>query len=288
MRKRFYKISKVICIILLVVVGFETANFTASEIADTSAYENISSKNDEEWEKVYNRIVSNETLDDADYDFIFSETGLGRPAVDKLKEQKSFYDFVIYRDYYTSEKSFECVREGVFACHEYIKNSDGEKTKNPDFADIRNGDIILTLSIHSLGWRHGHAAIVTDAENGITIQATMLGEKTSHGHIDEWKEYPLVIILRKKNSDEEFGENIANYANENLMGIDYSLLSGIVSGRDTQNLPTTTQCAHLVWFAYKKFGADIDSDRGRIITPYDILHSDELETVQVYGNIKEM
>ena len=44
-----------------------------------------------------------------------------------------------------------------------------------------------------------------------------------------------------------------------------------------------TQCAHLVWLAYRHFGYDLDSDGGYIVTPYDIYSSEFLELVQIYG-----
>ncbi|MCI8790350.1 MAG: hypothetical protein HFH92_14885 [Lachnospiraceae bacterium] len=44
-----------------------------------------------------------------------------------------------------------------------------------------------------------------------------------------------------------------------------------------------TQCAHLVWYAYRNFGYDLDSDGGFVVTPDDLYHSDLLELVQIYG-----
>lgn len=46
---------------------------------------------------------------------------------------------------------------------------------------------------------------------------------------------------------------------------------------------TGTQCAHLVWYAYRYFGYDLDSDGGFVVTPDDLYHSDLLELVQIYG-----
>ena len=73
-----------------------------------------------------------------------------------------------------------------------------------------------------------------------------------------------------------------------MIDIEYSLLAGVFDGRDTNEPLKTTQCAHLVWYAYMKFGIDIDSNGGAKTTPRDILKSEELEVVQVYGNIMEM
>lgn len=57
------------------------------------------------------------------------------------------------------------------------------------------------------------------------------------------------------------------------------------SGQTMETAPplTGTQCAHLVWYAYRNFGYDLDGDGGFVVTPDDLYHSDLLELVQIYG-----
>ena len=275
-----------ISVLLIVIVAFKTVDFTLSEITDIWAYEDVGQSSGTDWAVVYEKLENGDTLTEKDYDLIFSQTGLGKPAVDVLTDNPEKIEE--YREYYLADKDYSCVREGVFACHEYITDTDGNAIQNPPFANLQNGDIIITLSIHSLGWRHGHAAIVVDAEKGTTAQAVMLGEKSAFGHIGDWRNFPLVAVLRPKNVSTEIVDEVVAFTEEKLIGIDYSLMSGIFSGRDENTIPTTTHCAHYVWYAYKCFGIDIDSNGGRIVTPKEILHSDKLEVVQVYGNIKDL
>lgn len=275
-----------ISVLLIVIVAFKTVDFTLSEITDIWAYEDVGQSSGTDWAVVYEKLENGDTLTEKDYDLIFSQTGLGKPAVDVLIDNPEKIEE--YREYYLADKDYSCVREGVFACHEYITDTDGNAIQNPPFANLQNGDIIITLSIHSLGWRHGHAAIVVDAEKGTTAQAVMLGEKSAFGHIGDWRNFPLVAVLRPKNVNAEIIDEVVAFTEEKLIGIDYSLMSGIFSGRDENIIPTTTHCAHYVWYAYKCFGIDIDSNGGRIVTPKEILHSDKLEVVQVYGNIKDL
>lgn len=275
-----------ISVLLIVIVAFKTVDFTLSEITDIWAYEDVGQSSGTDWAVVYEKLENGDTLTEKDYDLIFSQTGLGKPAVDVLTDNPEKIEE--YRDYYLADKDYSCVREGVFACHEYITDTDGNAIQNPPFANLQNGDIIITLSIHSLGWRHGHAAIVVDAEKGTTAQAVMLGEKSAFGHIGDWRNFPLVAVLRPKNVNAEIIDEVVAFTEEKLIGIDYSLMSGIFSGRDENTIPTTTHCAHYVWYAYKCFGIDIDSNGGRIVTPKEILNSDKLEVVQVYGNIKDL
>ncbi len=289
MNKKQNKYMRFISILLIIIVAFKTIDFALSEITDIWAYEDVGEvTSGTSWAVVCKKLEAEEDLTEKDYDIIFSQTGLGKPAVESFSKDERFKKIEEYEEYYLADKDFACVREGVFACHEYITDSEGTAIQNPAFANLQNGDIIITLSIHSLGWRHGHAAIVVDAEKGITAQAVMIGEKSALGHIGEWRDFPLVAVLRAKNISTEITDEIANYTKDKLIGIGYSLASGILSGRDENTIPSTTHCAHYVWYAYKCFGIDIDSNGGRIVTPKEILHSDKLEIVQVYGNIMDL
>ncbi len=44
-----------------------------------------------------------------------------------------------------------------------------------------------------------------------------------------------------------------------------------------------TQCAHLIWCAFREFGYNLDGDGGLIVTPKDLYESPLLEVIQVYG-----
>lgn len=58
------------------------------------------------------------------------------------------------------------------------------------------------------------------------------------------------------------------------------------AGDEYEDMPAEyagTHCAHLVWLAYSKFGYNLDSDGGYIVTPRDLYESDLLELVQIYG-----
>lgn len=278
---------RVVCIILVALLVFRLVDFGLSEWTDLIAYEDAV-RDDAKWEKIAEKINNNIFLTTEDYEIVMSQTGLGKSAFDSLIFQGRMDKIEDYREYFLLDKEFYCYREGVFACHESIKDSNDEFIDNPPFADIRNGDIIVTLSIHSLGWRHGHAAIVVDAEKGLCIQANMVGEKSGYGYVNTWKDFPMVALLRVKDESSEKTEEIAKYAEDNLRGLPYSLFSGIVTGRNSEKVPYATQCAHLVWYAYYHFGIDISPQGGRIITPYDFLKSEKLEVVQVYGSILEV
>ena len=94
------------------------------------------------------------------------------------------------------------------------------------------------------------------------------------------------------------GKQIADYAAMRLIDVPYRLLAGTkerstsrglanVEAAGTEEILSTalkgTHCAHLVWYAYKQFDIDLDSDGGIIVTPTDIQNSDYLDIIQTYG-----
>ena len=173
--RKYNRYMRFVSVLLIVVVAFKTVDFTLSEITDIWAYEDAcETLSGTSWAIVYKKLENGEELTEKDYDIILTETGLGKPAVESFSEEEKFEKVKEYSEYYLADKDYKCVREGVFACHEYIADENGNAIQNPAFANIQNGDIIITLSIHSLGWRHGHAAIVVDAEKGTTAQAVMI------------------------------------------------------------------------------------------------------------------
>lgn len=285
--KRINKLCRAIMIILGVLIVFFSMDFVLSEMTDKWAYEDATG-DDEKWNQITEKIENDIELTDNDYREIFVQSGLGKPAVDKFLTDGRSDKIEEYRDHYLQDKDYYCYRKGVFACHEHITDIEGENIYNPEFADLQNGDIIVTLSIHSLGWRHGHAMIITDVENGKGVQAVMMGEKSNSSSTWSWTKYPLVAVLRPKNTSEDVRNQAGQYAEEKLKGLYYSLLGGVFSGRNIDDELKTTQCAHLVWYAYMTCGIDIAPESGKIITPKDFLKSENLEIVQVYGNITDI
>jgi hypothetical protein len=80
-------------------------------------------------------------------------------------------------------------------------------------------------------------------------------------------------------------DKLADYAKETLYDIPYHLSAGFIGEKapDATEPYFGMQCAYLVWYAWNHFGYDLDSDGGRLVTSADLLHSDLLEVVQVYG-----
>lgn len=214
-------------------------------------------------------------LADGDYGFIYSQTGLGRAAVNSLPSLDLLYD---YQESYYSDITFSCDMNSPISFEERI---DGSSVK---LAPLENGDILVTNSSHVLSWRNGHAAIVVDAEKGVTLEAVVIGKNSKTQNLSKWTKYPNFAVLRLKGADKSEREKIARSAMDNLNDIPYNLFIGLFPMKYSEiGGVRGTHCAHLVWQAYASFGYDIDSDRGLIVTPADIYRSDLFEIVQSYG-----
>ena len=146
------------------------------------------------------------------------------------------------------------------------------------FTDIEDGDILVTDATYCFCYRHGHAGLVIDAKEGITLEAYGIGTRSEFAKLSEWENYPHVTVLRLQ-APKELRKKIAFYAKQSLVGIPYQLACGMIDDKDMQGEYWGTQCAHLVWLAFKKYGYDIDGDSGWLVTPFDFMKSDLLVVV---------
>lgn len=192
----------------------------------------------------------------------------------------------------------ECYKIGVFTHEERFLDEKGRKKPVHEIQDVREGDILISMSTHTLGWRHGHAGIVIETSPNYTAEAALWGKPSARMNMSHWQSYGTLYHLRVK---EEYAEKALDSleieraegvsAQEQLgvlagefaqaYGIDkrYSFLAGFGEKGPRKEEFSATQCAHLIWYVYDQFGIDLDSDGGSIVTPQDILNSELLEPV---------
>ncbi len=252
------------------------------------------------------------------------QTGLGVDVIEMLLECGEQQKLLDIQDIYFAPVEIREVRTTPITISEWIVADGSGKTHGMPLVDIQDGDILITKNSRFLGWRNGHAGLVVDAEKGLVLEALMLGSDSQLCKISKWESYPSFVVLRLKEGVEmpegsveepawqieekmsaRLAAQVADYASENLVGIEYHLLTepksqmgaswpagtasvpemgeGIEVTLQEAVVPTGTHCAHLVWYAYLQAGIDLDSDGGFFVTPDDILNSPYLEVVQEYG-----
>ena len=231
-------------------------------------------------------ILEKGSLDDNDYKELFYQTGLGKTAVDKiLKDKASGKENILkFQEIFFKDNNVSCDKIGIITSQESIVNDEGKPMYGFNLAPYENGYVLVTKATHSLGWRHGHAGIITDAENQETLEAVILGTDTQLQNINKWRVYPSFMMLKLKDTSQETLDEIAEFAKNNLLDIPYGLTVGLTSKKNpSPDNIISTQCSHVVWYPLMQFGYDVDYDGSWLVTPKDIANSDLFEIVQIYG-----
>lgn len=231
-------------------------------------------------------VVKEGTIQEEEYPLLFAQTGLGKDALDSLLEKgdQGKARILEYQREYVKQVYVKCAPLlGWFTREDLLVDQNRNLVKGPDFANIQPGDILLSLSTHSMGWMHGHAALVLDEKRA--LQTLALGENSVITEVDSWRNYSNYALLRVRGISPERGFEVATYAEQNLKDIPYRLLAGLFQEKkmNSESKFFGAHCAYLVWYAWEEFGVDLDGDEGRVVTPRDLLQSDQLEIVQTYG-----
>ncbi|MBQ9140565.1 MAG: hypothetical protein IJX63_02070 [Lachnospiraceae bacterium] len=240
--------------------------------------------------------VRQHVLPRAQVQVIAAQTGVNEKVVKELLEAGKWQQLLELQGAYFAPVYTESLPSSIVTVSEYVVNKDGQYVDGTHLADVREGDILITKNSRFLGWRNGHAGLVVDAEEGLVLEAIMLGMDTRLCKIEKWLGYPSFQVLRAKAELEVPVKQVVAYASKHLVGVPYQLLAGVrgrvfgkgavtVSEKEETEVAVVkgTQCAHLVWQAYMQVGIDLDSDSGLLVTPADIQNSPYLEVIQSYG-----
>lgn len=227
-----------------------------------------------------------EELTEEEYKQLYRQTGLTPLAIDSLRAENRTEEILAVQERFFAETEVRCERDFLLFNEVLVEPVDVSAgttgihmNKNESIMPaLEDGDILITFNCHFLGWRNGHAAIVLDAEEGLTLEALSLGQDSAVLSVRSWSKRPSFAVLRLTDASQEVRAKVADYAEETLADIPYQLTAGIW-GDDIAG----THCAHLIWYAYNQFGYNLDSDGGIIVTPRDLYDSPLLEVVQLYG-----
>ena len=222
------------------------------------------------------RIMDKSELSKEDYTFLYEQTGLTKIGIDRARERGA-----------NGTRRVSAIQDDYFKEHTVVHHTFspyicfcriGDRISN---IYLEEGDIVVNSSTNLLGWRMGHSGLVTYA-NGAdaeVLQAAAIGTVSAIGNIADFTDKITFMVLSPK-VEKDKKKEVVNYAAKNLLGIPYNPLRGIFSPKDKID---DTQCAHLVWYAYHKFGIDIDGNGGGLVTPQDFANSSNMEVVQVFG-----
>ncbi len=220
-------------------------------------------------------LLEKEALDEEDYALLYRQTGLTRLAIDDMKGSVEGRGKILEIQRVFFEKYQ--VESRWFAPFTYMDEIDGQSV----FCFLKDGDIIVSASTRVSWWRYGHACIVVDGERQRIAESIAPGAISETANASVCDEYADFLVLRPKVAEETKAE-IVDFIQREMLGLPYSFTVGILSKKYKEELKAT-QCAHFVWYAYKKFGVDLDSNGGGLVKPQDIALSENVELVQAFG-----
>lgn len=214
----------------------------------------------------------------SDPETVFLQTGLGPAVAAQLLEQGNLQTVLDMQD------AFFTPTEGVCTpLLGWFTREDRLPQPGPPLIDLQPGDILISLSTHTVGWRHGHAGLVMD--DGTVLESAVLGADSVLANAERWRTYSNYAVLRPKQVSPEVQQAVAQFGRKTLLGMPYRLTCGLIGAKapDPDTPGFGLHCSYLVWYAWNRFGYDLDSDGGRLVTASDLLFSERLEVVQVYG-----
>lgn len=221
-------------------------------------------------------ILQKESLTDEDYDVLYKQTGITRIGVNReLARGNSGKEKIKeIQDIYFEKHDVKFSQFAPYVCTDYV-------TGKVSAVTLEKGDILVTSSTHIAGFRVGHAGLTVD-DYGDVLQATQIGSQSYLGDVEDFTSRCNFMILRpnpEKIPEDKLGE-ICDYAKTELQGKYYFAAAGVFSKKTDED---KVQCAQIIWCAFNRFGYDIDSDGGAVVTPQDIANSGYMELVQVFG-----
>lgn len=220
-------------------------------------------------------ILEKSELSEEDYRTLYRQTGLTALGIDDLRAEADGKETILEIQHYFFNGGH---RAGYYASP--IMYMDQTSTF-ATLSTLKDGDVLVTATTVVSWWRFGHAALVVDGENDLILESIGVGSESQYNNASVFTDLVNFMILRPK-ADAETKAQVVEYARENLVDLPYRATIGILSKKE-QDVLRGTQCAHLVWHAYKRFGIDLDSNGGGLVIPQDIANSENVEIVQVFG-----
>ena len=228
------------------------------------------------WHPDYEKINIERLLDKPsrtaeDYAVLYAQTGLTEIGIeDTLSQENGRQTVLEVQESYFQSVSPKKDYEGPIM---YQEDSGGLAA----LTHLRDGDVLVSAS----SWRFGHCGLVVDGAGGVLIESVGIGKDSKYNGVEAFASLAAFMVLRPK-ADKETKRQIVEYAKNNLVGLPYVVTVGILSKKNPKKIKST-QCAHLIWYAYKRFGIDLDGNGGGLVLPQDIANSPNVDVVQIFG-----
>ena len=219
-------------------------------------------------------ILRKETLTEEDYELLYRQTGLTKLGIDGLLNAGNMDRILQIQTYFFKKQTVYVDHFNPFTYSEEINDI-------IPMAQLEDGDILVTSTTRVSWLRYGHAALVVDGKTGLVVESMSPGACSTYNSASDFSKLANFLVLRP-NMDVETKAQVVDFAKAELLGIPYRFTVGIFYKKFPENIKVS-QCAHLVWYAYRKFGYDLDSTGGGVVKPQDMALSPHVDVVQAYG-----
>lgn len=270
-RKKLHKGIAILLVVLLVLVT-GVGVFCAGTVYQSVHWDF--------WYPDYEKVDIEPLLDkplrtEEEYALLYAQTGLTELGIeDTLLQQDGKKRILEIQDCYFKDAVITRDYDGP------IMYQEGTNV-HPQVAHLQEGDVLVSASTVVSWWRFGHCGLVVDGDRGILLESIGMGNPSRYEALEDFTVFAGFMVLRPR-ADVETKRLVVEYAKNNLVGLPYMFTVGLLSKKNPKNIKST-QCAHLVWYAYKQFGLDLDSDGGGVVLPQDIANSSNVEVVQIFG-----
>lgn len=225
-------------------------------------------------------LLDQTSFSESDYATLYEQTGIAKPMVDLLRQQSDFKSKMLhFQSNYFKKQNVVKTKMTLFTNIDEVHDEKGEMVQVFDLAPYENGYIFLSKSTYTYNWRHGHAGLVIDSVRGKTLESLEPFTLSMEQDAAWWAYRPTFKMMRLKDVDQAYLDEIAEFATTYMQGIPYNILAM----KTNKKIPTSTHCSHIVWHTFKQFGIDLDSSGGIFVSPGDLARSPYLETLQIYG-----
>lgn len=219
-------------------------------------------------------IIYKDNITDDEYDTLFKQTGLTKIGIDRLiSKDKQDTILEIQNDYFSEHETRHTYLSALTCNDEY--------TTPIAHTTLEKGDILISDSTHATFWHCGHSEVVINGEEELTLSSTGYGDVSLVENCFAFF-YRTTFAVVRVNIDSETLDNVIDYGLNNLIGLKYQATRGFFNKKYPDEL-SSTQCGHLIWYMFKKFDIDLDSNGGPLAMPKDILNSEYIEIVQIFG-----
>lgn len=181
-----------------------------------------------------------------------------------------YINSIVHIDYEDRKQQPVILYDGETGIETIAKSRISNERWNYMKEKFKQGQILITDDAGTLGYNHGHAAILATS----TITVEHLGKNTTEysGYYDVswWQSFDTIKSLKYNN--EHIMIDASNYAFNNLQGKSYNVIANRTSDK--------VNCATLVWKAYNSQNVNIVNSTSGTVIPQDFDTSNKLTTVR--------